>query len=156
MRHILQHSRITSRAISCMPLVLFFLLCSVFSGCIRVYVFNCMVLSCCEYGIIKHNNNNYYYYYGVTAHSFVCDAPVRATLRNTKGHSGFHGCEKCHDEGEWHNKVTFLSTASVLRTDEECAHMYDSDHHVGPSVLSSLPVGLVSQFQTYCLTVITM
>ena len=85
-------------------------------------------------------------HFGVTVNSFVCDAPARAMLKNIKGHSGFHGCEKCHDEGEWHNKVTFLSTASVLRTDEEFAHMSDSDHHLGPSVLSSLPVGLVSQF----------
>ena len=99
------------------------------------------LLQLLECGIDFHGTH-----YSVGIHSFVCDAPARAMLKNIKGHSGFHGCEKCHDEGEWHNKLTFLSTASVLRTDEEFASMSDSDHHLGPSVLSALPIGFVSQF----------
>ena len=59
-------------------------------------------------------------------------------------------------EGEWHNKVRYRFTASVLHTDEECAHMFDSDHHLGPSVLSSLPVGLVSQFPLDCMHLVCL
>jgi len=85
-------------------------------------------------------------HFSVAVRSFVCDAPAQAMLKNVKVHSGFHGCEKCHEEGAWHNKVAFLSTTSPLRTDAEFANMSDSDHHLGPSVLSSLPIGFVSQF----------
>ena len=85
-------------------------------------------------------------HFDVAVHSFVCDAPARAMVKNVKGHSGFHGCEKCHDEGEWHNKMTFLSTDSALRTDDEFAALSDTDHQLGESALAALPIGMVSQF----------
>ena len=31
----------------------------------------------------------------VTLHSFVCDAPARAFLKNMKGHNSLHACEQC-------------------------------------------------------------
>ena len=45
--------------------IVFLIFLCLFSGRISVYdyvrVLNCM--SCCHYGVIKHNNINYYYYY---------------------------------------------------------------------------------------------
>jgi len=96
--------------------------------------------------LIQHGIDFAGTHYDVALHSFVCDAPARAMVKNVKGHSGFHGCEKCHDEGEWHNKMTFLSTDSALQTDEEFAAMSDTDHHLGQSALADLPIGMVSQF----------
>jgi len=85
-------------------------------------------------------------HYEVAIHSFVCDAPARAMVKNVKGHSGYSACDKCHVEGEWNQKVTFQETNAPLRTDAEFAEMSDPDHHLGPSIIQCLPVGMVSQF----------
>ena len=85
-------------------------------------------------------------HFDVVIHSFVCDAPARAMVKNIKGHSGYSACEKCHVEGEWQQKVTFQDTNAALRTDAEFADMTDSDHHLGRSAVQTLPVGTVSQF----------
>jgi len=85
-------------------------------------------------------------HYNIVIHSFVCDAPARAMVKNVKGHSGYSACDKCHVDGEWHQKVTFQDTNAPLRTDAEFVEMTDADHHLGPSALQSLPIGMVSQF----------
>jgi hypothetical protein len=82
----------------------------------------------------------------VELNSFVCDAPARAMVKNIKGHSGYFGCDKCKQEGEWHGKVTFPLTNAPLRNDLEFDEMIDEEHHLGPSPLQSLPLGLVTGF----------
>lgn len=78
---------------------------------------------------------------------FVCDAPARAFIKNVKGHTGYHGCEKCVQEGVYVNgRMTFPETDARLRTDEDLKRMTDEDHHRGPSPLSVLPIGLVTGF----------
>lgn len=43
--------------------------------------------------------------------SMVCDAPARAFLKNVKGHTGYHGCEKCTQDGLYlENRMTFPRT----------------------------------------------
>lgn len=34
-------------------------------------------------------------------HSVICDAPARAFVKCVKSFSGYHGCDKCAQEGEW-------------------------------------------------------
>ena len=84
--------------------------------------------------------------YTIELHSFVCDAPARAMLKNVKSHSGYHACEKCCQEGEWHGKVTYPETTASLRTDVHFDEMRDEEHHIGPSPLSTLPIGMVTGF----------
>lgn len=83
---------------------------------------------------------------GLKIHSFVCDTPARALIKCVKGHSGYHGCDKCHVEGEWHGKMTFQTLNDRQRTDAEFAQQTDIDHHLDKSPLCVLPVGVVSQF----------
>jgi hypothetical protein len=85
-------------------------------------------------------------HYTVLIHSFVCDTPARAMVKCVKGHSGYFGCDKCHTEGEWHGKVTFQNTNAAPRTDAEFSSLSDQDHHLGSSPLSSLPIGMVTNF----------
>jgi len=82
----------------------------------------------------------------VELNSFVCDAPARAMLKNVKSHGGYYACEKCTQEGEWHGKVTYPETAAPLRKDVHFDELRDEDHHLGPSPLHALPVGMVTGF----------
>lgn len=84
--------------------------------------------------------------FSVSISCFVCDAPARAFLKNVKLCSGYYGCEKCVQQGEWNGRVIFTDTKSPARTDVAFDEMVDIDHHHGRSPLSSIGVGLVSQF----------
>ncbi len=78
---------------------------------------------------------------------FVCDAPARAYLKNIKSHCAYFGCEKCQQEGDHvNNKMTFPLTNAPLRNDEDFNKMTHEEHHHGPSALSVLPIGLVTDF----------
>lgn len=63
-----------------------------------------------------------------------------------KGHSGYHGCDKCRQRGTWQGKMTFPATNSPLRTDALFDEMRDVEHHIGQSPFHNFPVGMVSQF----------
>ena len=77
---------------------------------------------------------------------FICDTPARAYVKQIKGHSGYYGCDKCTQKGEWHNKVTFPSTNALLRTDQAFNQMTDFEHHIGVTPLKTLSIGIVTQF----------
>lgn len=49
-------------------------------------------------GVVIENTH-----YNILLHSFVCDAPARAMVKQIKGHSGYFGCDKCKQQGEWHD-----------------------------------------------------
>ena len=82
----------------------------------------------------------------VRIHSFVCDAPARAFVKNVKMYSGYYGCDRCCQRGKWENKVTFPQTDAPLRTDVQFKEMTEDEHHLRVSPLARLSVGLVSQF----------
>lgn len=82
----------------------------------------------------------------VSISSFVCDTPARAFIKNVKQYSGYHGCDKCIQNGVWLNKVTYPEVDAQLRTDLAFDEMLDEDHHKGESPLKVLKVGMVSQF----------
>jgi len=72
--------------------------------------------------------------YVVKLTAVVCDTPARAFVKNTKGHSGYHECDKCSHEGVYsERRMTFPETNARLRTDESFRLMVDEDHHFGPS-----------------------
>ena len=57
-------------------------------------------------------------HYAAVLACFVCDAPARAFIKNIMGHSGYFGCDKCSQEGEYvEGKVTFPEMDAQLRTD---------------------------------------
>ena len=82
-------------------------------------------------------------------HSFVCDAPARSFLKKTKSFNGYHGCERCTQNGLYvAGRMTFPDIQSIPRNDQSFADMLDEEHHVGdvPSPLSELSIGLVTGF----------
>ena len=76
----------------------------------------------------------------------VCDAPVRAYITFTKSHTGYHGCSKCIQEGEFGlNRMTFPVLNITPRTDDSFRNKSDEDHHTGVSLLENLNIGMVTQ-----------
>lgn len=85
----------------------------------------------------------------VTLSCFICDTPARAFVKKVKGHTGYAGCDKCTQNGLYvKNRMTFPEINAPARTDECFASFADENHHVSaaPSILCSLPIGMVSQF----------
>ena len=86
--------------------------------------------------------------FNISISNFVCDAPARAYIKSVKSHSGYSGCDKCTQAGEYRGKMTFPETDAPLRTDIAFDEMVDEEHHVQPCALRRLSpsLGLVSQF----------
>lgn len=82
----------------------------------------------------------------IALRAFIADAPARSWILNHFGHTSSHPCSKCkvvgiHSDGQ----LVFTGIEHRIRTDDEYARCVDDDHHKGPSPLSRLPIGLVSQ-----------
>ncbi|XP_013396906.1 uncharacterized protein LOC106163773 [Lingula anatina] len=82
----------------------------------------------------------------IAIHSIICDTPARAFVKNVKSFSGYHGCDKCIQAGKWVGKMTFPETNATVRTDISFDEIKDEDHHMGPTPLSQLNIGMVSCF----------
>lgn len=86
--------------------------------------------------------------YKVKLQTFICDAPARAFLKCTVGHTGYSACERCECYGQHIGSVRLLDTEAPLRTDEKFAEHVYTDHQVhGVSPLVTyLGVSMVSGF----------
>jgi len=78
--------------------------------------------------------------------AFICDTPARCLVKHVKGHTSYADCERCTVSGTWHDKMTFPDLDAPKRTNIAFDEMQDSERHKGPSPLSDLGVGMVSQF----------
>ena len=77
--------------------------------------------------------------------SVICDSPAKAFIKNVKQYSGYHGCDKCSQNGVWEGKMTYPEVDAELRSDSDFERMSDEDHHKGPSPLVGT-IGMVSKF----------
>jgi hypothetical protein len=77
---------------------------------------------------------------------FICDAPARAYLKSIVKHNSYYGCERCVQSGSFERCVVFPRVDSLLRTDDSFRSCEHKEHHMGISPLSTLPIGMVSQF----------
>jgi hypothetical protein len=57
-------------------------------------------------------------------------APAKDFVKEIKGHSGYYGCNKCVQRGEWQGKMTFPASDSPLRTDASFDEMPFEEHHI--------------------------
>lgn len=94
-----------------------------------------------EYGL--HFNNNSL---NIKVKGIIADAPARAFIKQIKGHSGYFGCEKCIEEGDYlFGSVSFPNGNAQLRTDESFNLYLNEEHHIGVSPLLGISgLGLVS------------
>ena len=82
----------------------------------------------------------------VKLRAFVCDAPVRASLKCIISHSGYSSCERCTQHGEYHNSVVMPRTDCEARTDETFLLKSHPEHHKGVSPLEEIGFPMVSCF----------
>lgn len=85
--------------------------------------------------------------YKIVLTAVICDTPARAFVKNTKGHAGYFGCDKCSQEGEYvAGRMTFPETAAELRTDHSFRALINEEHHTGQSPLTKLSVDMITAF----------
>jgi len=91
---------------------------------------------------LQFNNNSL----SIKVKGIIADAPARAFIKQVKGHSGYFGCEKCIEEGDYlSGSVSFPNGNAQLRTDESFNLYLNEEHHAGVSPLLEISgLGLVS------------
>ncbi|XP_045034558.1 uncharacterized protein LOC116918962, partial [Daphnia magna] len=84
---------------------------------------------------------------------FCCDAPALSFIKLVKPCGAYYCCMKCETEGEYvfngsgrGGRVTFPVVDAVLRTDESFRNRDQIFHHVGLSILESLPIDMIECF----------
>jgi hypothetical protein len=75
--------------------------------------------------------------------AFACDTPARSFILNIKGHTGYFGCPKCIQQGDYEGRVVFLERNAPLRTYESFRNRIHEDHHNGDSILELLDLDMV-------------
>ena len=63
--------------------------------------------------------------YKIKISALVYDTPARAYIKCIRGHSAYHGCDKCEQRGVYAGRVTFPETAGALRTDSSFLEIKD-------------------------------
>lgn len=60
--------------------------------------------------------------------------------------NGYFSCDKCTKEGEFRDRMVFLSESAPLRTDDSLKNRTNEEHHIGISPFESLPINMIKQF----------
>ena len=68
--------------------------------------------------------------------SFICDAPARNFIKQTKAFNGYFGCDFCRQKGKYFDKrIIFPEMQFVKRTDQAFREMNEKEHQHHPSPL---------------------
>jgi len=90
---------------------------------------NDLVQECCavQQDGFWHNDNRH----SIQLTAVVCDTPARSFVKVVKGHAGYHGCDKCVQEGVYaSSRMSFPETRAARRTDESFNAQSDDSHHL--------------------------
>jgi hypothetical protein len=88
----------------------------------------------------------------ISVRCVVCDAPAKAFVKKVKQFSGYHGCDKCDQRGNFigegrRGRITYQNVTNLnLRTDESFRVQSQPDHHTGISPFCDLPINMVDAF----------
>ena len=95
-----------------------------------------------EHGIIVQEQH-----FNVTIKAVVCDAPAKAMVKSIKQYSGYFGCDRCEQEGNWKRKMTYQEIENLTkRTDQSFRDQTQIQHHKGVTPFVQLPLDMIKQF----------
>lgn len=82
---------------------------------------------------------------------FICDAPMRAYLKNIKLHSGYSSCERCDQAGEYHERSVVFPYTNLkyrARSDSNFKDRVDEQHHKSddPNILELQGFPMITGF----------
>ncbi len=83
----------------------------------------------------------------ISIRCIVCDAPAKALVKGTKLYSGYFGCDKCCQRGEWLGRMIYPDTRDLeLITDTSFCNQSNDDHHRTDSPFCQMPIDMVDKF----------
>ena len=73
--------------------------------------------------------------------------PPTVIVKNIKQYSGYYGCDRCYQKGQWLGRLTYQETDNLtLRTNVSFRQEQQQHHHRGRSPFCDLPIDMVSAF----------
>lgn len=83
----------------------------------------------------------------IVINAFICDTPAKSFILGIKNHTGYFGCNKCIQEGDFiQNRLVFPELNSTLRTNLSFRNRTQPEHHLVSSELENLNIDMVLQF----------
>jgi hypothetical protein len=76
----------------------------------------------------------------------VCDAPAKAMVKCVKQYSGYFGCDKCCQKGEYVGRMTYPECEAQVRDNTSFRSKSNADHHTGTSHFCELPIDMIKCF----------
>lgn len=83
--------------------------------------------------------------YEIRLAKIVADAPARAYIKQTKGHTGYYGCERCCRKGKYRNsRIVYDRFIKFdLYSDETFRRKQYANHHTDTSILEQLRIDMI-------------
>ena len=86
-------------------------------------------------------------HYNIEIKCIMCDAPAKALVKAVKQFSGYYGCDRCEQTGQWMGKITYPEIRNLpLRTDDSFRRQRQEEHHKGVTPMLQLPIDMIKQF----------
>ncbi|XP_076071517.1 uncharacterized protein LOC143042895 isoform X1 [Mytilus galloprovincialis] len=100
------------------------------------------LLEICRDGFVFDGRN-----FTVSISCIICDAPAKALVKNNKQYSGYCGCDRCNQNGEYIGRMTYPQVSNLTqRTDESFRKHEQVQHHKGNSPITQLPIDMIKCF----------